>query len=247
MIRQHVAFFLLLGPGLSQAGEYFHFDAPLGPGERSGTLHGYLFNQKTETLRVIDRNAKQLAPWKTLGEAFSSSRASAGCNGGFTLPDGNPVGIVISDSVRFGDLETKHGSSGGIVIVKWNSISLQESARVAEADLVGATQAIQGGPFLVQNGKPVTGLDAKSYSRRTVLLTSGTGNWAILYAPSATLSGLAGMLGDGRTFAKFPVATALNLDGGLSSGIWIHLGDGAPPIYLREVNQVRTGIAVVRT
>lgn len=247
MIRFRVLFLILMGICPGKAGEYFHFDAPLGPGERTGTLHGYRFNQKTETLRVIDRNATQLAPWKTLGEAFAASRALAGCNGGFTLPDGKPVGIVISDSVRFGALETKPGSSSGLVVVKWNSISLLNSAQATEADLIGATQAIQGGPFLVEKGKSVAGLDTKSFSRRTVLLTSGTGDWAILYAPSATLSGLAGMLGDGKTFTKFPVATALNLDGGLSSGIWIHLGDGAPPVYLREVNQVRTGIAVTRT
>lgn len=239
--------FVLAGISSCAAGEYFRFDAALGPGERNGTLHGYHFNQKTETLRVIDRNATQLAPWKTLGEAFASSRALAGCNGGFTLPDGKPIGIVISDSVRFGALETKPGPTSGLVLVKWNSITLLNAAHATEADLIGATQAIQGGPFLVEKGQTVAGLDSKSFSRRTVLVTSGTGDWAILYAPSATLSGLASMLGDGKTFTKFPVSAALNLDGGLSSGIWIHLGDGAPPVYLREVNPVRTGIAVVKT
>lgn len=247
MIRIRPLLALLLTAVPCAAGEYFRFDAPLGPGERSGTLHGYHFNQKTETLKVIDRNATQLAPWKTLGEAFSSSRALAGCNGGFSTTDGKPVGIVISDSVRFGALETKPGPTSGLVLVKWNSISLLNAAHATEADLVGATQAIQGGPFLVEKGTVVAGLDAKSYSRRTVLLTSGTGDWAILYAPSATLAGLAGMLGDGKTFTRFPVTSALNLDGGLSSGIWIHLGDGAPPVYLREVNPVRTGIAIIRT
>ncbi len=247
MIRFRVLFLTLISIGTGEAGEYFRFDAPLGPGERNGTLHGYHFNQKTETLRVIDRNATQLAPWKTLGEAFASSRALAGCNGGFTMPDGKPLGIVISDSVRFGALETKPGPTSGLLLVKWNSISIVNAAHATEADLIGATQAIQGGPFLVEKGKSIAGLDTKSFSRRTVLLTSGNGDWAILYAPSATLSGLASMLGDGKTFTKFPVATALNMDGGLSSGIWIRLGDGAPPVYLREVNQVRTGIAVTRT
>lgn len=247
MIRSRLALILLLGIGSCPAGEYFHFDAPLGPGGRSGTLHGYRFNQKTETLRVIDRNATKLAPWKTLGEAFASSRARAGCNGGFTLTDGNPIGIVISDSVRFGALDTTASPAGGLILVKWNSISLLNAAHATEADLIGATQAVQGGPFLVEKGKPAGELDSKSFARRTIILTSGSGEWAILFAPSATLAGLADMLADGKSFTLFPVSAALNLAGGLSSGLWIHLGDGAPPVYLREVNPVRTGIAVVRT
>jgi len=247
MTRLRLFLLALLGAGSCPAGEYFRFDAPLGPGERNGTLHGYHFNQKTETLRVIDRNATQLAPWKTLGEAFASSRALAGCNGGFTLPDGKPIGIVISDSARFGQLETKPGPTSGLILVKWNSISLLNAAHATEADLMGATQAIQGGPFLVEKGHSIAGLDSKSYSRRTVLLGSGTGEWAILYAPSATLQDLANLLGDGKSFTRFKVSTALNLDGGLSSAMWIHLGDGAPPVYLKEVNPVRTGIAVVHT
>jgi len=247
MIHSRLALTMLLGIGLCPAGEYFHFDAPLGPGERNGTLHGYRFNQKTETLRVIDRNATKLAPWKNLGEAFASSRALAGCNGGLTLTDGNPIGIVISDSVRFGALEAKPGPGSGLILVKWNSISLLNAAHATEADLMGATQAVQGGPFLVEKGKPVAGLDAKSFARRTLILTSGSGDWAILFAPSATLAGLANTLADGKTFTKFQVSAVLNLAGGLSSGLWIHLGDGAPPVYLREVNPVRTGIAVVST
>jgi uncharacterized protein YigE (DUF2233 family) len=247
MIRLHLLIAVICGTASCLAGEYFRLDAPLGPGERNGTLHGYHFNQKTETLRVIDRNAATLAPWKSLGEAFSSVRALAGCNGGYTLPDGKPIGIVVSDSVRFGALETKPGPTSGLVLVKWNTISLLNAAHATEADLMGATQAIQGGPFLVENGRPAAGLDSKTYSRRTVLVTSGHGDWAILYAPSATFSGLANLLGDGKSFTKFPISAALNLDGGLSSGIWIHLGDGAPPVYLREVNPVRTGIAVVST
>ncbi len=236
---------LLVSIASCQAGQYLHFDAPLGPGERVATLHGYHFNQKTESLRVIDRQATKLAPWKTLGDAFTASRALAGCNGGFTQPDGMPLGIVISDSVRFGQLESKAGPASGLVVVKWNSISLLKAADATEANLLGATQAIQGGPFLIEGGKSCAGLDSKSFSRRTVLISSGSGEWAILYAPSATLQGLARLLGDGKSFTSFHVETALNLGGGLSSSMWIQLEDGAQPIYLREVDPVRTGIAVI--
>ncbi len=245
MIRPLSCLFLLVSIASCQAGQYFHLDAPLGPGERVATLHGYHFSQKTETLRVIDRNATRLAPWKTLGEAFTASRALAGCNGGFTQPDGMPLGIVISDSVRFGQLESKAGPASGLVVVKWNSISLLKAADATEANLMGATQAIQGGPFLIESGKSCAGLDSKSFSRRTVLISSGTGEWAILYAPSATLQGLAKLLGDGKSFTSFHVETVLNLEGGLSSSMWIQLENGAQPIYLREVNPVRTGIAII--
>ncbi len=247
MTRPLSCLFLLVSIASCQAGQYFRLDAPLGPGERVATLHGYHFNQKKETLRVIDRNATRLAPWKTLGEAFTASHALAGCNGGFTQPDGMPVGIVISDSVRFGQLESKAGPASGLVVVKPNSISLLKAANATEANLMGATQAIQGGPFLIENGRASVGLDTKSFSRRTVLISSGTGEWAILYAPSATLQGLANLLGDGKSFTSFHVEAVLNLEGGLSSSMWIQLENGAQPIYLREVNSVRTGIAIVGT
>lgn len=247
MTRLPTLLLLLFSIATCQAGQYFHFDAPVGPGERTATLHGYHFNQKTETLRVIDRNATRLAPWKSLGEALTASRALAGCNGGFTHADGTPVGIVISDSVRFGQLESSSGPASGLVVVKWNSISLMKATNATEADLMGASQAIQGGPFLIENGKASQRLDTKSFSRRTVLISSGKGDWAILYAPSATLQGLANLLGDGKSFTSFHVEAVLNLEGGLSSSMWIHLENGSQPIYLREVNSVRTGIAIIHT
>jgi hypothetical protein len=116
---------------------------------------------------------------------------------------------------------------------------------VTPGQLERVEQALQGGPFLVDHGVATEGLDAERFARRTILVTSGKGEWAILYSPSTTLDRLARMLGDGKAFPKFKIAAALNLAGGTASGIWFQRGDGAPPLYLREIAPARNALAVM--
>jgi len=235
---------LLISAGMASGGDYFRFDAALSPGKRSASLHGFIFAEKAERLRVIDREAGQ-PKWDTLGDGFSTIQASAGCNGGYSTPDGKPIGLVISHSTTINPLDPSNATATGLVLVKPSGITIVKAATATQADLAGATEGLQGGPILVENGKPTAALDANSYARHTVLLGSGDGQWAIIYVPSATTDGLARLLADGTSFPKFKVTTALNLGTGLSSALWLARTENALPLYLREVNPVRSGLAIL--
>lgn len=233
-----------LSSGIAGAGEYFRFDAHIGPGARSATLHGYLFDEKHEALRVLDRG--QVGPQgQTLGEAFFAIGAFAGCNGGVVRETGEPVGLVIANTRKSGTFHQDGQTASGVLAVRDGHISLLRTSTVKETDLDNATQVLQGGPLVVEGGRATEGLDAKTFGRRTVIVTDGQQNWTILYVPSATLDGLAKMLGDGTTFKKFKIITAMNLDGGLTSSLWVQRSENALPIYLKEVNPVRTAIAIL--
>ncbi|HEY8962568.1 MAG TPA: phosphodiester glycosidase family protein [Luteolibacter sp.] len=225
------------------AGETFRFDAEIGPDRRSATVHGYAFREQEETFRVIDLATQ---PSARLGDAFVAVAAFAGCNGGNLRADGQPFGLTIANSIKSGSLAADEPGGEGLLLVQNGGISLMTSKTATPEQLEHATEALQGGPFLVDKGVPVQGLDAEHFARRTILVTSGKGEWAILYSPSTTLDRLARMLGDGKTFPKFPIAAALNLAGGTASGIWFQRNDGAPPLYLREIRPGRNALAIIR-
>lgn len=236
----------LLATGLASAGEYFRFDAPVGPGERAGTIHGYAFKDSEETVRVIDLTSLTAPKYRNSGEAFITAGAEAGCNGSFFHADGQPLGLIIADSRKTGTFSLETSLTSGTVLVRNGALQVTRSAKLTAENAGKADQLIQAGPFLVEDGKTVAELETLKYARRTVLLTSGKGDWAILYIPSATLDGLSKLLADGKSFSRFKVATALNLDGGTSSAFWVRRQDGATPIYLREAGPVRCALAILK-
>jgi len=232
----------LLAAAHAVAGEAFRFDAEIGPDERSVTVHGYAFREQEETLHVIDLSTQ---PSIRMGDAFVAASAFAGCNGGNMRPDGQSFGLTIASSAKLGSLATDEPAGEGLLLVKAGAITLIPSKSATPGHLENAEHALQGGPFLVDNGVFVEGLDAQRFARRTILVTSGKGEWAILYVPSTTLDRVARMLANGKTFSKFKIATALNLAGGTASGIWFQRGDGAPPLYLREISPARNALAIM--
>ncbi|MGC4017436.1 MAG: phosphodiester glycosidase family protein [Luteolibacter sp.] len=225
-------------------GEAIRFDAKTGPGGREGSCHGYLFDDLRETIRVVDREKPVTTEGQTLGDAFAGIGAFAGCSGGMTTPDGKPIGLIISDGKQVSPVDAG-AESGGVLVLRDGRIFL-ETASTAQSGSAGViTQGLQCGPILVDDGKPAAGLDTKFFGRRCVIVSSGKGQWAILYIPSATMDGLARMLADKTTFPKFPVVRALSLGTGLSSAVWIARSESALPLYLKEVNPVRSGIAIL--
>jgi hypothetical protein len=224
------------------AGETFRFDAEIGPDRRAGTLHGYAFHERTDALRVLNLSS---APDSRMGDALAKLGAFAGCNGGSVSDNGQPLGLVVADGVKSGTLATDKPGTEGVLVVSSGSIALLPSASWSGERLDHPSQALQGGPFLVANGAPTTGLDADHFARRTVIVTSGKGDWAILYSPSTTLDRLAHVLADGKSFPHFKIAAALNLGGGALSGIWFQRSEGAPALYLREISPSPNALAII--
>lgn len=237
-------FLFLTTTALASGGETFRFDTKTGPGGRDGSCHGYLFDESKETIRVVDREKPATTEGLTLGDAFASIGAFAGCGGGVTTPDGKPVGLIISESKQISPAETG-SQGGGALLLKNGRLSLENAAALKPGEGAAITQGLQCGPMLIEDGKPAAGLDTKFFGRHCVLASSGNGQWAIFYVPSATMDGLARMLADKTTFPKFTINRALSVGNGLSSSIWIARSESALPLYLKEVNPVRSGIAIL--
>ncbi len=180
---------------------------------------------------------------RSLDAAMRAAGALAGINGGYFHPDRSPLGLVVMGGATIHAEERARLLSGVLLVYANGTIRLQ---RVDEprGKLV-LREALQAGPFLIDAGQPVGGLDSKRAARRSIVATDGAGTWAILTLDRCTLADAAallatpGVLGEGKKIAR-----ALNLDGGSSTGLWVKGAGSASPRYAPEFGTVRNFLGV---
>jgi uncharacterized protein YigE (DUF2233 family) len=200
-------------------------------------LHIVAFQHSRFTLAVIDDASGD----KTLASAAEARGAVAAVNGGYFHPDRKPLGLVISGGKTLQGIQ-KAKLLSGIVSATPKGISLRRVGEVKGT--AGIRDALQAGPFLVDNGKAVTGLNASRSAARTVVCTMSDGRTALVVCHSPTLAETAQIL---LTPGILPhggkITRALNLDGGSSTGLWVKRDSS--PFYFREFKDVRNYLAVV--
>lgn len=204
-------------------------------GDTAVRVQGVFFSDKQARFAVIDNPSRG-----SLGEAMSKVGALAGTNGAYFHADGTPVGLVIAGDAKLHPFERAKLLSGVFVVTKGRP-KLVRSGSYAPAK--GDSDALQAGPFLVDGGRPVTGLNAVRLALRTVVATDGSGRWALLWLSHCTLADAAAVLASREVFPDFKIERALNLDGGSSTGLWV--ATPARPFYLREMGRVRNFLAVL--
>jgi uncharacterized protein YigE (DUF2233 family) len=106
-----------------------------------------------------------------------------------------------------------------------------------------ATAALQCGPFLVDRGRPVPGLNDTRPARRTFIVTGGSDRAAIGLCSDVTLAQLGKILATPAVAPDLKVQRVLNLDGGSSSAFWFAGERG--PISISEQKAVRDFVALV--
>ena len=222
----------------SAAGGVEHRRVVLAESEtgESATLNLALFSTKTATVRVIDNPTGN----DDLAAAMRRERCLAGVNGGYFDPEDKPVGLVISGGELIAPLRKARLLSGVLVA----SAGRVQLLRTAEYSPKRKThEALQGGPFLVDRGQPVPGLNDTRPARRTFVLTSGPDRAAVGLCSGVTLAHLAKILATPGIAPDLKVQRALNLDGGSSSAFWF-AGERAP-FSIAEQKTVRNFIGVV--
>ncbi|MDP0492039.1 MAG: phosphodiester glycosidase family protein [Verrucomicrobiota bacterium JB023] len=224
---------------LPLAGEYRRADLVTSPDGRKGSMHLYAFDKSQYRLKVIERGR-----FESLAEAMGKHRCVAGCNGGFYHPDGRPLGQVIASGKTSGSVNKRSALASGVVYQTANTLAIERAAAFYSRR-VEASQLLQSGPFLIENGEVVGGLSDRRLARRTFIATNGKGQWFIAYTPPITLAQLARSLKGPSPAFGGRIETALNLDGGASSGLWIRTGSGNNPLYFRELNPVANFLGVV--
>jgi len=200
-------------------------------GEEKATIDLALFSPKSVILRVADNPAGE----EDLASVMKRTRGVAGVNGGYFDPQNAPVGLLISDGKLIAPFRKARLLSGVLVSAK-GRIELLRAAEYSSRKT--ATAALQCGPFLVDGGKAVAGLNNTRPARRTFVFTTAD-RAAIGYCSSVTLAELADVL----VASGFKVQRALNLDGGSSSAFWFAGEHGV--ISIPEQKTVRDFVVVV--
>ena len=199
--------------------------------EEKATMDLALFSPKSVVLRVADNPAGE----EDLASVMNKTRGVAGVNGGYFDPQNAPVGLLISNGKLIAPFRKARLLSGVLVSAK-GRIELLRAAEYSSRKT--ATAALQCGPFLVDGGKPVAGLNNTRPARRTFVFTTAD-RAAIGYCSSVTLAELADVL----AASGFKAQRALNLDGGSSSAFWFAGEHGV--ISIPEQKTVRDFVVVV--
>lgn len=191
----------------------------------AGVSLSYLsFDTRSHTLAVIDQNG--LGTKYPSAEAVTRATGSlAGINGGFFTPEGAPLGVVYQKGQKIGSLNTASSLGSGVLYVD-QAVAAPVIARreTFQKWLTDSTfqpqEVLQTGPFLVENGRAVSGLSDREPRVRSLLLWDGEHHFAIAQCQPISLRNLAGALAK-QPLPGFRVKVALNLDGGRSSDLHI--------------------------
>ncbi len=211
----------------------------LGP--RKETLHFVRFDSRKHTFRVLDQTSLGR---ESLAEVMQKNHCAAGTNGGFFAPDFEPVGLLLSDGNLVRPPQKSMRLLSGALVVTPTYIAIRRATEPLPGKNV--RQAIQAGPFLVEDGKIVPGLNNARNARRTAVITDGANEWGLVSCSSVTLEELGVIL---ATPALMPggmkIQCALNLDGGSSTALWVRRSGLESPFYINELGIVRDFVGIV--
>ncbi len=201
-------------------------------------LHAVIFSSNNYTLRIIDSPRRYSL---NLEKAMLAGDFLAGVNGGYFTPEFEPVGLVVAR----GELLSRAAQTkllSGVLAVTADRIFL---LRNREFKLGPRTlEALQAGPFLVDNGRPTPGLNNVKRAARTFVATNGKSRFAIGVIYSPTLAEAGALLSQPAILPGMEVKRALNLDGGRSTGFWVRTTASASS-YLGEISSVRNFIGLL--
>lgn len=178
-------------------------------------------------------------------------------NAGYFTAKKRPTGLLVASGQVHHPFVPEAGSAGsGILVIKSGRIRLIERDAADADDFEAADLAIQAGPRVIENdGSPGIMSDDGMRANRTVIGYDGLGRLAIavVYGPDAgmgmgaTLFELQRVLGRevlGLVHPDLAFSTALNLDGGPSSGL--HSREPAPTTNLPPMNRVVSALRLTR-
>jgi hypothetical protein len=175
------------------------------------------FDSKETKVGIVAQTATQRFNAKTLVDLAGAAGALAACNGGYFTPEFGPSGLEIAQNVRAGTWQ-KGLPFGGVLCVRGGTLMLLEDSKFEEDASI--TDLVQCCPMLVLNGAALHGIGGADQVARTFVATDGGDKWLIGYCMRAALEDLADALVSSSIVHEFRVHSALNLDGGPSSGLW---------------------------
>lgn len=207
-------------------------------GSRTVRLTGVSFSVRDCTLRVVDNPPPSLM---SLAEALAASGAVAGVNGGYFHKDFRPLGLLVAGGEPLHGFERAKLLSG-VLAVTDQKISLLRAGDYTTR--LPVRDALQAGPWLVEKGRVISGLNGEKLARRTVVATDGGDRWVLLVTSPVTLAEAGAVLALPDLMPGWTVRDALNLDGGSSTAL-LALRDGQAVVDIPSFGSVRNYLAIV--
>jgi len=153
-------------------------------------------------------------------DAVDSHGSFGGINGGYFEPNLDPIGLLVSNN-RVVHPTRKAKLLSGIFFVRNGRPELTRTSEFPGTK--GIQQAIQCGPFLVDGGRSVDGLNDLRVAPRTFIFTCGPTVWGFGICRSVTLKELGDILAHANVIPDHRIIRALNFDGGSSTALYLRL------------------------
>lgn len=223
-------------PGSAKSLEHRYIVAEESATGERASVEVALFSMKSLKLRMIDQPSE---PRLDLAEVMQREKCLAGVNGGYFTPEYDPIGLLIADGKAIAPLQRARLLTGVLAMSARDVQVLRVAEFSSKAKLTGA---IECGPFLVDHGQRVNGLEDSRAARRTFVALAGD-RVALGFCSDVTLADLARILA-APLANDFKIQRALNLDGGSSSAFWFKRREGSV-FSISEQKPVRDFVAVV--
>jgi hypothetical protein len=167
------------------------------------------------------------AAWSVVpdqGEGFNGIEAAvksvggvAGINGGYFESNLVPLGLLVSVGRTIHPLQRAKLLSG-IFAIRNGRPELRRISEYTGSN--GVSDAIQCGPFLVDGGHPVPGLNGSKVAARTFVFAGDSSIWGIGICRSVSLAQMSAILTTKGLIPEHRIIRALNLDGGSSTAFY---------------------------
>ncbi len=213
-------------------------------GATEATLHFVSFDAGECTFRTLDQNSRNNA---SAAETLAANGCIAGTNGGYFTEEFDPLGLLVCDGRVVHPAQKNRLLTGVLAVTATNHVSLRRISAEGTAAIAAGKhvrQAVQCGPFLVEDRRPVPGLNGVRAARRTGVFTDGGGRWGLVVCSPVTLEEFGAILAEPALLpGGLKIARALNLDGGGSTALWVR--KGGEPSPMAERGYVRDFVGIV--
>jgi uncharacterized protein YigE (DUF2233 family) len=196
-----------------------------------------IFSTKSCTLRILQNKDGA----ESLADVMKHEKCVAGVNGGYFDEKFAPIGLRMANGQMIAPLQRARLITG-VLVASSRGVQIVRSREFSRRP--GVAAAIQCGPFLVDRGQPISGLNDSHRARRTFAATTNSSRALVGVCSEVSLAELAKILATTSLAEDLKIERALNLDGGSSTGFWF-ARENSSAFSISEQKPVRDFVGVV--
>jgi uncharacterized protein YigE (DUF2233 family) len=196
-----------------------------------------IFSTKSCTFALFQNEGGK----NNLAEMMTDENCLAGVNGGYFDENFAPLGLRIANGQMIAPLQRARLITG-VLVASPRGVQIMRSREFSRRP--GVRAALQCGPFLIDGGHSIRGLNESRPARRTFAATATTSRALIGVCSEVSLAELAKLLATTSLPDDLKIERALNLDGGSSSAFWFARENGSA-FAISEHKPVRDFVGIV--